>query len=92
MRLDAPGVSFLVTPPDAPKEPALRARTTSQFLREFGAQVAINGDFYYPARNGSLLDRIPRPGDPIVVQGLAASCGKTYGMDRPRRRWPTTQG
>ena len=38
------GFRMLVTPPDNSVGPPLNARSTSQFLDEFGAQIAINGD------------------------------------------------
>ncbi|MGZ9223888.1 MAG: hypothetical protein ACXW4Q_17415, partial [Anaerolineales bacterium] len=42
------GIEFLVTPPDSEGETPLKARTTSQFLEEYGVQVAVNGDKFYP--------------------------------------------
>ena len=41
----AGGIRLLVTPPDEKGSLyPLRARTTSQFLQESGAQIAVNGD------------------------------------------------
>src|SRR5690349_18281886 len=42
------GIRFLVTPPDSNGDTPLNARTTSQFLQEFGVQIAINGDGFDP--------------------------------------------
>ena len=43
------GIRYLVTPPDEKgSQYPVRARTTSQFLREYGVQVAINGDGFSP--------------------------------------------
>jgi hypothetical protein len=48
VRLDAPGIGFLVTPDEPTAGYQLRARTTSQFLKEFKLQVAVNAGFFYP--------------------------------------------
>lgn len=73
------GLRFLVTPPDDPGgEYPLRARTTSQFLQEFGVQVAINGDRFSPWWSRSPADYYPHVGDPVHPRGDAASRGKVY--------------
>lgn len=75
----ADGLQFLVTPASH-SSGLLCARKTSQFLAEFKAQVAINGDGFkylnqadYPpqayCQNG---------GEPVKVNGLAASRGRVY--------------
>jgi exopolysaccharide biosynthesis protein len=74
--LRTPGIDFLVTPSngDAPKD--VGARTTSEFLAEFGCQVAINGSvFDAPAQ---------QRGDPLDILGLSLSRGKRYS---PPNRW-----
>jgi hypothetical protein len=76
---------FLVTPPDDlnGKYP-LRARTTTQFMQEFGAQIAINGDGFVPWWSNSILDYYPHVGDPVAPLGPAASLGKIYWRsDKP---------
>lgn len=75
----AAGLRFLVTPPDdrGSNEP-LRARTTSQFLREFGAQIAINGDGFSPWWSHSPADYYPHVGDPVRPRGDTASRGRVY--------------
>ncbi|MBN1427749.1 MAG: phosphodiester glycosidase family protein [Anaerolineae bacterium] len=78
--LDAPGIGFLVTPPDPLDGHQLRARTTSQFLAEHDLQLAINGDFFEPWRDNSPLDYYPHPGDPVDVTGFAASKGMIYSQ------------
>jgi hypothetical protein len=80
-----PEVRFVVTP-GRPGSRQLRARTTSEFLRAFGAQLAINGQIFYPWRSG-LCDYYPHPGDPVNVVGLAASAGVIYA--RPTAKHPT---
>lgn len=73
------GLRFLVTPPDAPgSDTPLRARTTSEFLRESGVQVAINGDGFSPWWSRSPADYYPHAGDPVQPRGNAVSRGKEY--------------
>lgn len=73
------GLRFLVTPPDAPgSNMPLRARTTSEFLREYGVQVAINGDGFAPWWSHSPADYYPHAGDPVQPRGDAVSKGKVY--------------
>lgn len=76
----AKGFRALVTPPDHSDGPPLNARTTSQFLQEFGAQIAINGDGFYPWWSRGPLDYYPQPGDPVTPNGYAASNGKIYAL------------
>jgi hypothetical protein len=70
--------SFLVTPPDSDGETPLKARTTSQFLEEFGVQIAVNGDGFSPWWSNSVADYYPHIGDPIAPLGLSASEGRIY--------------
>jgi hypothetical protein len=74
------GIEFLVTPPDSEGETPLKARTTSQFLEEFGVQIAINGDKFYPWWSHSPVDYYPHAGDPIAPVGFTASNGKVYWL------------
>jgi hypothetical protein len=76
--VEAPGVGFLVTPGEPGRRRPLTGRTTSQFLSEFHVQVAINGDFFEPWSSRSPWDYYPRTGDPVSVEGLAASRGQVY--------------
>jgi hypothetical protein len=69
---------FLVTPPDSDSDTPLNARRTSQFLDEFGVQIAINGDGFNPWWSRSLVDYYPHVGDPIAPLGLTASKGNIY--------------
>jgi len=73
------GLRLLVTPPDNAVGPPLNARTTSQFLSEFGMQFAINGDGFSPWWSRGPADYYPREGDPVTPNGYAASNGKIYG-------------
>lgn len=74
----AKGIRMLVTPPDNAEGPPLNARTTSQFLDEFGMQIAINGDGFYPWWSYGPLDYYPQPGDPVTPNGFAASNREIY--------------
>lgn len=72
------GFKLLVTPPDNNQGPPLNARTTSQYLTEFGAQIAINGNGFHPWWSRGPLDYYPQPGDPVTPNGFAASDGQVY--------------
>ena len=72
------GIKFLITPPDSKGATPLNARTTSQFLKEFGVQIAINGGGFSPWWSHSPADYYPHEGDPITPFGLTASNGDVY--------------
>lgn len=86
--LTTPGLRLLVTP--GVRVPAgdntgmmeLRARTTSEFLAEFGLQVAINGGYFRPWHNHSPLNYYPRSGDPVNALGFASSEGVVYSPEK----------
>jgi hypothetical protein len=71
---------FIVTPPDddVQGDGVLKARTTSQFLAEFGVQIAINGDGFFPWWSRSPVDYYPHVGDPVTPNGFTASKGDRY--------------
>jgi hypothetical protein len=73
---NAKGLNFLVTPAD--ESGKVKARTTSQFLAEFDAQIAINGDGFFPWWSRSPADYYPHAGDPVTPNGFTASYGKVY--------------
>lgn len=74
---------LLVTPPDDKgSQYPLRARTTSQFLQEFGVQIAVNGDGFSPWWSNSIVDYYPHEGDPVAPRGTAVSGGKIYWTSR----------
>jgi hypothetical protein len=79
--LDAPGVTFLVTPGEPTGDHQLAARTTSEFLDEFDLQVAINGSYFYPFWTNSPWDYYPHSGDPVSVYGFASAQGVAYSED-----------
>ena len=76
VELDAPGIRFLVTPRDDIEGFVYRARTTSQFLEEYGLQLAINGDFFDPWRDFGPQDYYPHEGDGVNVRGLTIAQGQ----------------
>jgi hypothetical protein len=83
--LRAPGIAFLVTPPGGAADGhVMRARKTSTFLAEFGVQVAINANYFYPFRSESPWDYYPHEGDGVDVCGYAASRGQVYSDKRWR--------
>ncbi len=79
------GLYFFVTPPDKVEGGSVKARTTSQFLREFDLTLAINGDGFTPWRSRGPADYYPHVGDPVTPNGFAASRGKIYadGLQNP---------
>lgn len=80
--LTHPDVQLAVTPPDddvsAPYE--IRARTTSEYLSESGAQLAINAGFF--SGEGRLFSPLPTAGDPVDIVGIAAAQGEVYSDAR----------
>ncbi|NWG05993.1 MAG: phosphodiester glycosidase family protein [Chloroflexi bacterium] len=71
---------YLVTPRDNETDAPLNARTTSQFLDEFGVQIAVNGDGFTPWWSRSPADYYPHPGDTVTPNGLSASGGDVYSL------------
>jgi len=49
--LQAEGIDFIVTPADDLPDYDYTARTTTEFVKEWGVQMAINGDFFGPVRD-----------------------------------------
>lgn len=89
--LTAPGVKVLVTPgkPTTVKEEIpteIHSRTTSEFLREFKLQLAINASFFYPFREATPWDYYPRSRDRVNVIGQAISNRSHYSDAQPH--WP----
>ncbi|GAB4453247.1 MAG: hypothetical protein OHK0029_05690 [Armatimonadaceae bacterium] len=80
---------FQVTPRDQKGSKPLLARTTSEYLREAGAQLAINGDFFDPWWARTPWDYYPHSGDPVDILGRACSNGNWYSNSPRRSRRPT---
>lgn len=80
------GLRPLVTPgTPTPGLQEIKARTTSEFLTEFGVQLAINANFFYPFREDAPWDYAPQAGEPTNVLGVAISDGKQYSP--PEADW-----
>lgn len=77
--LTNPNVSFLVTPGNPNALMPLKAQTTSQFRENYGVQIAVNGDYFFPYHSHTILDYYPHVGDPVEVEGVSASRGVAYG-------------
>lgn len=79
--LKAEGIKVLVTPGDPEAERPLQARTTSEFLSDFGMQLAINGDAFTPWSDLGPLGYSPKAGEAVTPTGFAASRGTIYSQD-----------
>ena len=78
--LKAGGIRPLVTPPDASDDKPLAARTVSEFVADYGVQLAINGDGFTPwYAVGPVY--FPHSGDMVEPLGFAASNGEVYSED-----------
>ncbi|NET07252.1 MAG: phosphodiester glycosidase family protein [Merismopedia sp. SIO2A8] len=85
--LTKPGVRVLVTPAKATvdyEQP--QARTTSEFVREFQVQLAMNANFFFPFRENTPWDYYPHSGDGVNLVGQAISNGTQYSS--AERSWP----
>lgn len=77
--LKAENIRPFVTPPDNPgSDRAVNARTTAEFLEEFGLQLAINGDYFTPWYDAGPFGYEPKSGQPVDPLGYAASNGVAY--------------
>lgn len=76
--LHAPGLRFLVTPPKPTAGCEVSAMKTSDFLKRYKLQLAINANYFYPFRSESPFDYFPHTGDGVNVCGFAASQGNVY--------------
>ena len=83
------GLRLFVTPSDQAEGPPLLARTTTQFMQEFGVQIAVNGDGFSPWWSRSPADFYPHSGDPVTPNGYAASGGNIYAKGEALPPEPT---
>ncbi|MGK7902280.1 MAG: phosphodiester glycosidase family protein [Hormoscilla sp.] len=82
--LTAPGINVFVTPGSpGPDRAEIPARTTSEFVREFQVQFAVNGSFFYPFYTKTPWDYYPRSGDRVDVKGKAIANGVEYSQGDP---------
>jgi hypothetical protein len=82
--LESSGARFLVTPSSPREGRQLGARRTSQFLEEFGVQIAINGGFFHPWYSKGPWSYYPHEGDPVDPVGFTMSRGEPYMELKPR--------
>lgn len=75
------GIELLVTPGDPDADLPLTARTTTEFVEDFGLQVAINGDGFSPWHSYGILDYYPHSGERVAPLGYATSQGDVYATD-----------
>ncbi len=77
--LTTPNLKFLVTPGTPGTDgKEIKARTTSNFLSEFGVKLAINASFFLPFYERTPWNYYPRVGDRVDILGQAISNGNIY--------------
>lgn len=86
--LKAEGIRLFVTPGDREAALPLTARKTSDFLKEFKLQVAVNGDFFFPFKSNHIFDYYPRVGERVELEGYAWSNGNNYSFGGERWKFP----
>lgn len=85
--LNTPKLKFLVTPGTPGTDGReIKTRTTSDFVREFGVQLAINASFFLPFYEHSPWDYYPHLGDRVNIIGQAISNGNMYSPGE--KIWP----
>ncbi len=82
--LTTPKLKFLVTP-GTPRADGreINARTTANFVREFGVSLAINGSFFLPFYDRTPWNYYPHVGDRVDVLGQSISNGNIYSPGEP---------
>ena len=84
--LNLADVRFAVTAGDQNEGGAFHAPSTSDFLKAYGVQIAINGDFFETVSEEWPWDRYPGTGDLIYATGLSSAEGVIYGTGHRRFR------
>lgn len=85
--LMAPGIGVLVTPGNLTSDNTeTNARTTSEFLRAFKLQLAINANFFWYFGEKTPWDYFPKSGDRVNTVGQSISNGVAYSSVEPT--WP----
>ena len=83
--LTVPGVKPFITPPKSVSTVSKNsAMTTSNFIKKFNLQLAVNGSFFYPFHERTPWDYYPKPGEPVNVLGKSISNSITYGPSSSR--------
>lgn len=77
--LTAPGIKALVKPGMPTREDLkVPAQNTSEFLKEFKLQLAVNANFFFRQYENSPWDYYPHSGDMVNVVGQVISNGAAY--------------
>lgn len=74
--MTAPDIRFQVTPGEVEQTMPFVAQTTSQYLAAAGAQIAVNGSFFYPYYSNGPWNFYPHVGDRVNTTGISFSEGK----------------
>ena len=80
--LHAPGLRFVTTAAKTDDELPFKGQLTTGFLKENKLSLAVNGDFFHPWQSDNFWDYYPHIGDPVDVNGVAASEGKVYSSPK----------
>ena len=84
--LTEPTLEFMVSPADRIADrDQMNARTTTEFVDEFGPQIAINASFFYSISVTTPLSYYPKSGEPITALGLTISDGVQVSADNGMR-------
>ncbi|MBE9028314.1 phosphodiester glycosidase family protein [filamentous cyanobacterium LEGE 11480] len=88
--LTQPQLNFLVTPGQvSPDGNELNALTTTQFLKRYQQQLAINASFFYPFSEEAPWDYYPMTGDRANAVGYAVADGRIYSDGYHVPTWAT---
>ncbi len=80
------GIKPLVTPPESILTNGTNlAITTSNFLKKFNLQLAVNASFFYPFHERTPWDYYPKTGEPVNVVGESIANSVIYG--NPKSEW-----
>ncbi len=85
--LTAPGIKPFVTPGIETLNANFeaKAQTTSDFLKKYKLQLAINGSYFYPFRENTPWDYYPHSGDRVSILGQNISNSKVFSQSE--RNW-----
>ena len=87
LNLTKPNLKFFVTPGKPnPHQREFRAETTTDFLRNYSLQLAINGSLFSNFQPHFPWNHYPRSGDGVDVEGLVISEGEVYS--EAKYGWP----
>ncbi len=61
----------------------IRAKTLSEFIKESGVKIAINGSFFQPHYVNNIFDYFPHSGDIVHPFGMTMYMGQIYSRPEP---------